>query len=137
MLRQKYMARKQEYYKDGKDTTPEQTTQRADNRFKNQKLKNKWNVPSVEEKKILALQSEVKAMKHATTYGKKRKENTKKRREKREKVDKAPKDEKNKKPKWFLKSPTSPIFTIRASGTQRTGISVVHPLAENVMANTE
>ena len=57
-------------------------------------------------------------MKRATKDGKKIKESPKKRHEKREKVDKAPKDEKNKKPKWFLKSPTSPIFTIRASGTQ-------------------
>ena len=36
-----YMARKQEDCEDGKDTTPEQTMQMADNRFKNQKLKNK------------------------------------------------------------------------------------------------
>ena len=68
-----YMARKQEDYKDGKDTTHEQTMQTADNRFKNQKLKNKWNVPSVEEEKILALQTKVKAKKHATKDGKKRK----------------------------------------------------------------
>ena len=68
-----YMARKQEDYEDGKDTTPEQTMQTADNRFKNQKLKNKWNVPSVEEEKILALQAEVKAIKRATKYGKKNK----------------------------------------------------------------
>ena len=50
-----YMARKQEDYEDGKDTTPEQTMQTDDNRFKNQKLKNKWTVPSVEEEKILFL----------------------------------------------------------------------------------
>ena len=54
-----YMARKQEDYEDGKDMTPGQTMQTADNRFKNQKLKNKWNVPSVEEEKILAYQAEV------------------------------------------------------------------------------
>ena len=30
-----YMARKQEDYEDGKDTTPKQTMQTADNRFKN------------------------------------------------------------------------------------------------------
>ena len=78
-----YMARKQEDYEDGKDTTPEQTMQTADNRFKNQKLKNKWNVPSVEEEKILALQTKVKAVKLATKDGKKRKENPKKRRDKR------------------------------------------------------
>ena len=44
-------------------------------------------------------------MKRATKYGKKRKENPKKRRDEREKVDKDPKDEKNKKPKWFFKEP--------------------------------
>ena len=66
---------------------------------------NKWNVPSAEEEKILALQAEVKAMKRATKNGKKRKENTKKRRDEQEKVDKAPKDEKNRKPKWFFKEP--------------------------------
>ena len=71
--------------------------QTDDNRFKNQKLKNKWNVPSVEEEKILALQAEFKAMKHATKDGKKRKDDPKKRRDKQEKVNKAPKDEKNKK----------------------------------------
>ena len=65
------MARKQEDYKDGKDTTPEQTMQTANNRFKNQKLKNKWTVPSVEEEKILALKEEVKAMKRATKDGNK------------------------------------------------------------------
>ena len=42
------MARKQEDYEDGKDATPKQTMQMAGNRFKKQKLKNKWNVPSVE-----------------------------------------------------------------------------------------
>ena len=36
----------------------------------------------------------------------------------------------------FLKSPTRPIFTSRASETHRTGIFVVHPLVENVTANT-
>ena len=97
-----YMACKQEDYKDGKDTTPEQTMQTADNRFKNQKLKNKWNFPSVEEENILALQAEVKAMNRATKDGKKRKENPKKRRDKQEKVDKNPKDKKNKKPNWFF-----------------------------------
>ena len=66
------MDHKQEDYEDGKDTTPEQTMQTADNRFKNQKLKNKWNVPSDEEEKILSLQAEVKAMKRATKDGKKR-----------------------------------------------------------------
>ena len=83
------MACKQEDYEDGKDTMPNQTMQTADNRFKSQKLKNKWNVPSVEEEKIFALQAEVKAMKRATKDGKKRKENPKKRRDQREKVDKA------------------------------------------------
>ena len=68
-----YMAPKQEDCEDGKDTMPEQTMQTADNRFKNQKLKNKWNVPSVEEEKILALQAEVKAMKRATKDSKIRK----------------------------------------------------------------
>ena len=96
------MARKQENCRDGKDTTPEQTMQTADNRFKNQKLKKKWNVPSAEEENILALQAEVKPMKRATKDGKKIKENPKKRRNKQEKVDKAPKDEKNMKPKWFF-----------------------------------
>ena len=32
-----YMARNQEEYEDGTDTTPEQTMQTANNRFKNQK----------------------------------------------------------------------------------------------------
>ena len=89
-----YMARKQEDYKEGKDTTPNQTMQTADNSFKNQRLKNKWNVPSVEEEKILALQAEVKSMKRATKDGKKIKENPKKRRDKQEKVDKSPKGQK-------------------------------------------
>ena len=43
-----YMACEKEDYKDGKDKTPDQTMQTADNCFKNQKSKNKWNVPSVE-----------------------------------------------------------------------------------------
>ena len=79
--------------------------QMSDNRFKNHKLKNKWNAPSVEEEKILALQAKVKAMKRATKDGKKGKENPKKRRYKQEKVDKFPKDEKNKKRKWFFEEP--------------------------------
>ena len=89
------MARKQEDYEDGKDMTPEQTMQTANNRFKNQKLKNKSNVPSVEEENILALQAEVKANKRATKDGNKIMENSKKRRNKREKFDKAPKDTKD------------------------------------------
>ena len=100
-----YMARNQGDYEDGKYTTPKQTMQTADNRFKNQKLKNKLNVPSAEEESILSLQAEVNSMKRATKDGKKRKENPKKRSDKRKNVDKAPKDEKNKKPKWFFEEP--------------------------------
>ena len=78
-----YMDRKQEDYEDGKDTTPKQTMQTSDSRFKNQNLKNKWNVTSAEEEKILSLQAELKVMKRATKDGKKRKDNPKKRRGKR------------------------------------------------------
>ena len=79
--------------------------QTANNRFKNQKLKNKWYVPSSEEENILALQAEVKVMKCATKDGKKIMEKPKKRRDEREKVDKAPKDKNNKKPQWVFEEP--------------------------------
>ena len=46
-----YMTCKKEDYEDGKDTTPEQTMQTSDNRFKNQKLKNEWNFFQLKKKR--------------------------------------------------------------------------------------
>ena len=50
-------------YEDGDEITPESLMELADNKYKNLKLNQKWNTPSPEEEKIIALEAQIAAMK--------------------------------------------------------------------------
>jgi len=54
-----YITRKQESYEDGVDITPHELMELAANKYKNLKINGKWNAPTPNEEKILALQAEV------------------------------------------------------------------------------
>ena len=51
-----YVGEKQDEYDEGADITADQLILLADNKYKNLKLKNKWNSPSDQDEKILALE---------------------------------------------------------------------------------
>lgn len=57
-----YIGRKLEKYEEGDPTTAESLMEQADNKFKLLKVHNKWNAPSQEEEKILALEARVKKL---------------------------------------------------------------------------
>ena len=84
----------------------------ADNKFKNQKIQDKWNAPSEEEEKIIASQAEIKSLKKKSSIKQEPKASSIKK-EKSKKVtfdDKKDKD-KEKKPAWFNKEPKAADLT--------------------------
>lgn len=92
-----YIGRKLERYEEGEDLSPEQLMEYADNKYKQLKVTGRWNAPSAEEEKILALQAQIKNLKK--TGSKIQKENNKK----GKKVKFSRKG--SQKPNWFNKEP--------------------------------
>ena len=64
-----YIARKLEHYEEGTLTEPKALMQQAANKFKLLKESGKYNAPSEEEEKILALQAEIKTLSKKVTKG--------------------------------------------------------------------
>ena len=62
----KYIAGKMEKYEEGKEFSPDQLMQLADNKYRLMKEKMVWDAPSEEEEKILALQAQVNLLKKNT-----------------------------------------------------------------------
>ena len=58
-----YIGRKQESYEDGNEITPQELMEMAANKYKNLKLLNRWNAPTPEEEKIIALEAKLKNLK--------------------------------------------------------------------------
>jgi hypothetical protein len=66
-----YIGRKQENYEEGDDIATEDLMTMADNKFKLLKEGNRWNAPSADEEKILALHAEIKTLQKQATKAKK------------------------------------------------------------------
>ena len=102
----KYIAGKQEKYEEGKQYSPDQLMQLADNKYRLLKEKGTWDTPSESEEKILALEARIDELTKAAkkTRGSKRKkrgsesegENQEKKTEKRVQKEK---------PQWMNQRP--------------------------------
>jgi hypothetical protein len=73
-----YIGRKLKRYEEGESITSEMLMQLGNNKFKLLKEGGQWNAPSVEEEKILALQTEVKKLEKNITKKTDSKKNDKK-----------------------------------------------------------
>ena len=102
----KYIAGKQEKYKEGKQYSPDQLMQLADNKYRLLKEKGTWDTPSESEEKILALEARIDELTKVAkkTRGSKRK----KRGSESEGESKEKKTEKRiqqEKPQWMNQRP--------------------------------
>ena len=105
----KYIAGKQEKYEEGKQYSPDQLMQLADNKYRLLKEKGTWDTPSESEEKILALEARIDELTRSTkkTRGTKRKkkgsesegETPEKKTEKRTQREK---------PQWMHQRPAEP-----------------------------
>jgi hypothetical protein len=66
-----YIGRKQENYEEGNNIATEDLITMADNKFKLLKEGNRWNLPLVDEEKILALPAEIKTLQKQAIKAKK------------------------------------------------------------------
>jgi hypothetical protein len=73
-----YIGRKQEIYEEGNGIATEDLMTMADNKFKMLKEGNRWNTPTEDEEKILALHAEIKTLQKQATKAKKASSATKK-----------------------------------------------------------
>ena len=64
-----YISKKQDEYDEGEHVTPDQLMVLADNKYKNLWLKNKWNAPSDQEEKILALEAKLEGFRKSSRKG--------------------------------------------------------------------
>ena len=104
-----YIGRKQENYEEGDDIATEDLMTMADNKFKLLKEGNKWNAPSEDEEKILALHAEIKTLQKQASKAKKGTPPTSKKEKNKRNNDGNPKDKgreksKNDKPAWMINS---------------------------------
>ena len=58
----RYIEKKEDDYDDGKNISPTDLMQLATNKFKNLKDSRKWNTPSAQEEKLIALESRIKSL---------------------------------------------------------------------------
>jgi hypothetical protein len=93
-----YIERKKERYEEGESISPEELMELADNKYKLLKEAGKWNAPSQDEEKILALHAEIKNLKKHS----KKKVSFQKDDKKKKKYDKGSHKEK---PAWFSTKP--------------------------------
>jgi hypothetical protein len=100
-----YIGRKLEKYEEGESMTSEMLMQLGNNKFKLLKEAGQWNAPSIDEEKILALQTEVKKLQKNITTSKKT--DSKKTDKKSKVMDKVKPKTRTKleKPSWFFKEP--------------------------------
>jgi hypothetical protein len=96
-----YIGRKLEKYEEGDATTADHLMEQADNKFKLLKLHNKWNAPSQEEEKILALEARVKKLTNQSH------KDGKKLKGKEIKKKKWEKTKTGEQPSWFNKEPAT------------------------------
>jgi hypothetical protein len=97
-----YMGRKLEKYEEGDHTTADSLMEQADNKFKLLSINHKWNAPTQEEEKILALEARVKKL---TNQGQKQGRTAK---SKDSKSKKSPRSGATaEQPSWFNKEPAT------------------------------
>jgi hypothetical protein len=97
-----YIGRKLEKYEEGENITADGLMEQASNKFKLLKVHGKWNAPSQEEEKILALEARVKQLSKTT-----QKLHPLKKKEFKKKGTRGGKEPASDQPSWFNKEPTT------------------------------
>ncbi len=102
-----YIGRKLEKYEEGENTTADALMEQANSKYKLMREQNTWNAPSEQEEKILALMTEVKALKKI----KKEKPSWKKEDKHKDKGKPKHKKKLADKPSWFNEEPSPEDLT--------------------------
>ena len=106
----KYIARKQEDYEEGSESalTVSQLMEMADQKYRTLKAKEIWEAPSLEEEKLIALESRIEELKKKLAKHKKKPNESKDSKSSGSQPEGERKQKRKQKPDWMLKEPSAP-----------------------------